>query len=214
MKSFYTATRLCDLYFTMAVCVLILPSCATLIESKPPPDLYNLTPKSTFPENLPKVDWQLVIDEPIAARGLDTTRIVARPSPTQLQYIAGSRWTNRAPKMVQTLIVESFENSNKIVSVGRKAIGLRADYNLKTELREFQAEFYNGDKIGLVRVRLNAKLISQPRQEIIASKNFERVVRADSKGMQAIVEAFDEALGGVLKKLVEWTLTLPDSTAN
>ena len=214
MKSFYTATRLCGLNFTLAVYVLYLPACATLIESKPPPDLYNLTPKSTFPKNLPKIDWQLVIDEPIAARGLDTTRIVARPSPTQLQYIAGSRWTNRAPKMVQTLIVESFENSNKIVSVGRKAIGLRADYNLKTELREFQAEFYNGNKIGLVRVRLNAKLIAQPRQEIIASKNFERVVRADSKGMQAIVEAFDEALGGVLKKLVEWTLTLPDSTAN
>jgi cholesterol transport system auxiliary component len=185
--------------------------CGPLIETKPPPDLYSLTPKSTFPEEMPQVDWQLVIEEPIAARGLDTPRIAVRPSPTQLQYVAGSRWTSRAPKMVQTLLVESFENSGRIVAVGRHAIGLRSDYNLKTELREFQAEYYDGEKIGLVRVRLNAKLIKQPQQEIIASENFERLVRAENEGMQAIVDAFDEALGGVMKKVVVWTLITPDS---
>ncbi len=195
----------------LAVCAICIAACAPLIETEPPPILYNLTPKSTFPENMPMVDWQLVINEPIAARGLDTTRIVARPSPTQLQYIAGSRWTNRAPRMVQTLIVESFENSGKIIAVGRQAIGLRSDYNLKTELREFQAEFYDGERFGRVRVRINAKLIAQPQQVIIASKNFERVARADSKSMQTSVDAFDRALGGVLKNLVIWTLATPDT---
>ena len=195
----------------VGLCALYTGGCGSLIESEPPPNLYNLTPKSTFPESMPLVAWQLVIEEPIAARGLDTPRIAVRPSPTQLQYVAGSRWTNRAPKMVQTLLVESFENSGKIVAVGRQAIGLRSDYNLKTELREFQAEYYNGEKIGLVRVRLNAKLIKQPEQEIIASENFERVVRTETQGMQAIVQAFDEALGGVIKKLVEWALVTPAS---
>lgn len=193
----------------VVLCLLCLSGCGALIESEPPPDLFSLTPKSTFPDTMPMVDWQLVIEEPIAARGLDTSRIAVRPSPTQLKYVAGSRWTNRAPKMVQTLLVESFENSDKIIAVGRQAIGLRSDYNLKTELREFQAEYYNGDKIGLVRVRLNAKLIRQPQQEIIASRNFERVVEPEDEGMQAIVEAFDRALGGVIKRLVEWTLVTP-----
>ncbi len=211
MKRFCATSKLCLRRCVLITCAVFFSACTPLIETKPPPTLYNLTPKSTFPENLPMVEWQLVVDEPVAARGLDTTRIVARPSPTQLQYIAGSRWTNRAPRMVQTLIVESFENSEKIVAVGRQAIGLRSDYNLKTELREFQAEYYDGDKIGQVRVRLNAKLIVQPQQEIVASRNFERIAPADREGMQSIVEAFDEALGGVLKNLVEWTLTTPGS---
>ena len=43
--------------------------------------------------------------------------------------------------MVQTLMVESFDNFRCVVSVGRDTIGLRADYVLKSELREFQAEY-------------------------------------------------------------------------
>ena len=195
------------LCFVFGLALVALSGCGPLISSEPPPDLYNLTPKSTFPDDLPQVDWQLVIEEPLAARGLDTVRIVARPAPTQLQYIAGSRWTDRAPKMVQTLIVESFENTAKIVAVGRQAIGLRSDYNLKTELREFQAEYYDGTDTARVRVRINAKVVKQPRQEIIASETFERVVPAQEQGMQAVVDAFDEALGGVIKDLVKWTLT-------
>jgi cholesterol transport system auxiliary component len=213
MKFFCATTSRAFSRCRLAVCAIFISACAPLIETEPPPTLYNLTPKSSFPENMPMVDWQLVINEPIAARGLDTTRIVVRPAPTQLQYIAGSRWTNRAPRMVQTLMVESFENSGKIIAVGRQAIGLRSDYNLKTELREFQAEFYNGEKFGQVRVRINAKLIAQPQQVIIASKNFERVAPADSENMETIVDAFDAALGGVLKRLVIWTLATPDTLA-
>lgn len=204
-------TRRRLLFATLAAAALGASGCGALIQSEPPPDLYNLTPKSTFPDSMPQVDWQLVIEEPIAARGLDTPRIAVRPAPTQLKYVAGSRWTNRAPKMVQTLLIESFENSGRIVAVGRQAIGLRSDYNLKTELREFQVEYHDGEKLGMVRVRLNAKLIKQPEQEIIASQNFERVVQTGDQGMHAIVEAFDEALGGVIKKLVEWALTTPVS---
>ncbi|MGI9336279.1 MAG: ABC-type transport auxiliary lipoprotein family protein [Gammaproteobacteria bacterium] len=195
------------LWLVLGLGILALPGCGPLISSEPPPDLYNLTPKSTFPGDLPRVDWQLVIEEPLAARGLDTVRIAARPAPTQLQYVAGSRWTDRAPKMVQTLIVESFENTNKIVAVGRQAIGLRSDYNLKTELREFQVEYYDGAETGRVRVRINAKLVKQPRQEIIASESFERIVPAQKNGMRGVVDAFDQALGSVVKDLVRWTLS-------
>ena len=102
-----------------------------------PPELYNLTPKTTFSKTLPTVDTQLIIEEPIAAGGLDTNRIALRPHATRLQFLADSRWTERAPKMMQTLLVESFENTGKIVAVGRQSIGLRSDYILKTELREF-----------------------------------------------------------------------------
>ena len=131
-----------------------------------PPQLYILTPKSTFSKNLPNVKWQLTIDKPIAQAGLATSRIALRQSPISLEYYARANWIDTAPLMVQTLLVESFENSNSIVSVGRQSVTLRADYSLLTELREFQAE-YNGAGAPKVRVRINAKLVKNVNSEIL-----------------------------------------------
>lgn len=186
---------------------ILLNGCASIGLSGEAPDLYILTPKSTFKSETPYVDWQLVIEEPLASGGLDSSRIALKPEPTEFQHFAGARWIERAPVMVQTLIIESFESSDRIVGVGRQSIGLRSDYNLKLELREFQAEYFDKSSPPSVRVRINAKLVRQPRQQIIASKSFEfrRVATEDS--LRAIVRAFDSALGRVMKHLVEWTLS-------
>jgi cholesterol transport system auxiliary component len=185
-----------------------LSACGSVVENLggEPPDLFTLTPKSTFTESLPSVNWQLVVEEPTASGGLNTQRIARRSNPTELAYFAKASWTDRAPVMVQTLLVESFENSGAIVAVGRKAIGLRSDYDLKSELREFQAEYEEGQPTPLIRVRLNVKLIKQPRRSIVAFENFEATQRAAAGSMDAVVAAFDEALGKVLRQVVQWTL--------
>jgi len=141
--------------------------------------------------------------------GLDTGRIALSRSATTLDYFAGVSWTDRAPAMVQTLIVESFENSGHVISVGRDTIGLRADYVLKSELREFQAEYASAADNGppQIHVRINAKLVAMPRRNIEAGKTFEALERARSASFQDIIEAYDDALGKVLRRLVEWSLT-------
>lgn len=189
--------------------LLLLASCGSLLEIPgPAPDLHNLTPKSTYNAALPSVKWQLVIEEPVAAGGLDTSRIAIRPKPTELKYFPNVRWTERAPKMIQTLLIESFENTGKIVAVGRQSIGLRSDYNLKIELREFQAEYYPSSDSPKIRVRINAKIVSQPQRAIIASHTFEQVIQSpDDPSIDDIIATFDLAAGKVFKHMVEWTLT-------
>ena len=174
--------------------------------SGPAPDLYDLSPKSTFPTDLPNVQWQLVVEDPTAAKGIDNDRLAIRPGPLELKYYPNIRWTDRAPIMIQSLLIESFENSGRIVAVGRRAIGLSGDYVLKPELREFQAETSADGASISVRVRLNLKLIRVTSGIIIASESFERVQPAKSDRPSDIVDAFDEALGGVLKRAVAWTL--------
>jgi cholesterol transport system auxiliary component len=187
-----------------------------------PPRLYVLTPKSTYPANLPTVDWQLLVETPVSAAGLSSARIALQDSPIELRYFDNANWTDFAPKMVQSLIIESFENSGKIVSVGREQIGLRSDFVLKTELREFQAEYEepipaSTKELGpdapapWARVRINAKLVKMPQREIIAHQTFERRVRAKENRMSAIIDAFDEALGKTLKGVVIWTLETGES---
>ncbi len=173
-----------------------------------PAQLYVLSPKNTFAADLPKVEWQLAVEVPIAAAGYNTARIALQRTPLTLDYFADAAWSDVAPAMIQTLIVESFENVGRIVGVSRESVTLRPDYVLRTELREFQAEYFgpDGARIPTVRVRVVALLIRMPDRAIVASQSFERTERAAGPDMKAISTAFDEALGGVLKRLVEWTL--------
>jgi cholesterol transport system auxiliary component len=206
----------------LAAALVGVAACSSIVPGadRDPPKLYDLSPKNTFAKNLPRVRWQLVVEPPIAAAGLSSARIALKRSLLRLEYYAQAAWTDTTPTMIQTLIIESFENSKKIISVGRTSAGLRSDYVLQTSLREFQAEYANEgitkkamkksenkNATGpTVRVSINAKLVKMPERTIIASRTFEHLVIADSNGMEAIVGAFDEALGKALKRIVQWTL--------
>ena len=188
-------------------CVSVLPG------GKEPARLFTLSPKSTFSKELPTTDWHLNVDMPSAGLALNTPKIALSRSPFALDYYARATWIDRAPAMVQTLLVESFDNTQKIVSVTGQPVAPRADYSLVTELREFQAE-YDGDGPPAVRVRINARLVELPRRTVVAAKSAEHVERAKGTDLDSIINAFDEALGRVMRRIVEWTLTaLPERKA-
>jgi cholesterol transport system auxiliary component len=180
---------------------------ATLMNVAEPSDFYDLTPKSTYGPDLPEIAAQLVIDEPTAASSVNTDRIAVKPNPYQVQYFPKARWIDRAPLMVQTMLVESFENTGKVAAVGRQAIGLSADFTLVTDLREFQATVGDGENAPItVIVHLNMKIVQEPLGLIVASKSFQRQVPAVSSEMISVVIAFDKALGKTMGQAVEWTV--------
>ncbi len=189
-----------------ALAALVLSGCVgALPGSGTPPKLYDLSPKSTFDPSLPKVPWQIIVQEPVAAASIDTNRVAVRQSALSVEYFKGVAWADRAPRLVQTLIIESFENTGKILSVGREAVGLRADYLVKTELREFEADYTKSARPVAV-VRLNVKLVRMPERSIVANETFSMETEAGGTAIEPIMAAFDDALGNVLKRTVEWTL--------
>lgn len=182
---------------------LLLGGCEILPKVSEPIDLYTLTPKTQYPDNLPKVDWQLIVEMPVAAAGLDTARIALQRTPYTLEYYARASWTDNAPAMVQTLLIESFESTGSILAVGREAIGLRPDFILKSDLREFQAIYYDIEgPAPTILVRMNAKLVEMPERRIVTSNTFESKYPAASNSFKDIIAAFDEALGQVIKRIV------------
>jgi len=189
--------------------VTTLSACGVIPRVNEPVNLYTLTPKTTFPEGLPPVDWQLVVEMPVAAASLDTPRIALQRTLLTFEYYAEAAWTDNAPAMVQTLLIESFESTGRISAVGREAIGLRPDYILKTDLREFQAIYREGNPAPTVWVRMNAKLVAMPERRIVISETFSAERPAAGGTLAAVVGAFDEALGEVLKQIVTFTLAAP-----
>jgi cholesterol transport system auxiliary component len=191
---------------------VLLTGCELIKAAEEPVDLYTVTPKSTFDPTLPDVYWQLAVDVPNAAANVNTGRIALAMSPTSSDYYSKTAWTDRAAVMVQTRIVDSFENSKKIVAVARDSIGLHANYVLQTDLRNFEAMYFYGQP-PIVKVRIVAKLVRLPDRQIVGAASFERCVRARADKVPKVVAAFDEALGSVMKQLVAWTLKTPPSRA-
>lgn len=175
-----------------------------------PTDLYTLTPKSTFASGLPRLSQQIVVEEPTASSAVNTDQIAVQPTPYQIEYLPRARWVDRAPVIVQNLLVESYENSGKVKSVGRSSVGLRPDYVILTDLREFQARLpavitEGSDALQIV-VRLNLKIVDSFNNQIIDSKSFEAIVQSQSDDINDVVLAFDSALGKTMRKSVEWSV--------
>ena len=103
------------------------------------------------------------------------------------------------------MLLESFENTGKLVAVGRESSSLRPDYLLKVDLREFQAEF-RGAAAPVARVRLSVRLVRLPERTVVASFAHEGIEQAAGPEIEKVVAAFDDALGSVLRRVAEWTL--------
>lgn len=193
--------------------LLPLAACtpAALLGSRPAPKLYELTPKSTYAAGLPDTRSVLRVEPASATAGLNTTRIALRPEPTSLDYYADALWIDVVPVMVQNLVLESLENSGRVDALGPAAAGVPADYALLVHVREFQAEYGEPGRPPQVHVRLQARLLTLPRRESVAASGADAMVPASGNDLDSIVAAFDEALGKVLKQLVEWlTRTLAE----
>lgn len=198
-------------YTGMLLFSALLSGCAglaSLTEVATPTDLYVLSPKSTFSASLPRLRQQIVVDQPTATAAVDTDQIAVQPTPLQVQYLPGARWVDRAPLIVQALLIESFENTGKVPAVGSSTIGLRADYLIVTDIREFQAIVPVGAESSALQidVRLNIKIIDAFSDRIIGSRSFEEIVPSPSDTPEDVTTAFDEALGDTMRDAIEWSI--------
>lgn len=193
----------------LAPALLGLTAGCTRLFSGPAPNLYRVTAAGGFPPDLPRLAGQLLIETPQAAGGLDTRRIALSRSPVSLDYFADAEWTERVPQLIQTALVDSFENSGRVAVLGRDSAGLRADFLLRTEIRRFEADYGATAGPPVVRVAIVVRLVRLPAGEIIADTLFAARGPARANTVPDIVAAFDEALGQVLKRIVRWTLASP-----
>lgn len=154
----------------------------------------------------PTVDWPLLVMRPLASDALDTARIVVRPQPGTLQVYQGAAWSDPAPDLLQTALVKAFEDSGKIVAVSRQGSGLRGDFALLLDLRQFEAVYEDGASSPAAVIQVQAKLLGRPGNRVLAAKTFRVAVPANGKNLPSVVAAFDTALNQSVGQIIGWTL--------
>jgi cholesterol transport system auxiliary component len=141
----------------------------------------------------------------------DSERIAIALAANTMDYYAGVAWPDRAPLMVQGLLVRAFENTGRTPAVARDSAGIGADYILQTELRAFEARYDAPNAAPRVVVEISAKLTTMPEHKIIGSYVAREEVQASANNVSAVVDAFNKAAAPAVIEIAEWTLkTAPE----
>jgi cholesterol transport system auxiliary component len=194
---------------TLALAGLALPAgCTDLFKPAPLQRLYTLRAAAIDPAGLPSLPWHLAIPVPEASRGIASQRIALLHGPYALDYFAGAAWADQAPILLQSLLIESFQATGKLAAVGRDGSDWQADHTLDISLFDFEARYDEGaaDGAPTILIRLTARLLELDGRRILASLDVQEQRTAERNAVEAIIPAFDQALGTVMTRLVRWTL--------
>lgn len=188
---------------------LLAAGCGGIFSDTPHRPLYQLKPALTFGAPMRPIAAQLLVALPSAPAGLDTNRVALSRSAMSLDYYADAEWSDSAPLLVQGALVDAFEKSGAFPSVGRDSAGLRADFILETDLRDFTAVYDSPNAPPRVTVALTLKLIKIPDRKIVAQHTVLRQQPAAGTAIPDIIQAFNGALAGAVEEAVRWTAGIP-----
>jgi cholesterol transport system auxiliary component len=144
----------------------------------------------------------LSVGLPTSIRVIDSERVVVQPTPGEINYLSGARWSDRVPRLVQSRIIQSFENSGRIRAVTREGDSLRTDYKLDTEVREFGV-MVSPEQQALV--ELSVRIVNSRTNRVLAAQVFTARVPTASVDGPSATAAINAAFGTVLVDLVRWT---------
>lgn len=189
-----------------AAAALLLSACSVLGSSqRDPVTIYAPQVDVRTDPAWPRVEWQLAVVKPTAARLVDSPRIAVRPVPGEIQVYKGASWSQPPTDLIESMLLQAFEDSGKIPSVARSGSGIRADYRLILDLRRFEAD-YAGQALPSAVIELNAKLLHVTQQRVVASRTFLGSRPAGGVDVSQVAPAFDLALAEIGRDIVAWTL--------
>jgi len=145
---------------------------------------------------------QLLVAEPTALKALDSENIVVRLSNSEVQYLANSQWSDRLPRMVQSKLVEAFQDTGHLGGVGRPGQGLAIDYQVVTDIRAFEVDTKNN----VANIEISVQLLNDRNGTVRAQDVFRASARVSGTGNANFVKALDSAFAAASRDIVAWTL--------
>lgn len=177
-------------------CVSLLP------DGNPPKPRYQITAAAGDALSGPEVAWSLTVDDPRATRVYDSMHITVADAPGKVSYLASGEWADRAPRLFQTALVQTFEDSGRILSVGdRNALPI-ADFVLQTDIRKLELTAHSGDRSATVSIFAR---LTDGKGGIYAARKFDASVDAAGLRGGEIANAFNQAFDTILAEIVRWS---------
>jgi cholesterol transport system auxiliary component len=168
--------------------------------STPPVPAFDLSAARQPFRGMIRLPGQLVVLEPTGLQPLEAESILVRDNAGAVSVLGGGQWADRLPRVIQTRLIETFENASVSKTVSRPGDGITADYQLNTQIRAFQLEAGRGE----VLVELSEKLLNVPTGKIVRAKVFTARVPVASSAAPEVAQALDHAMTTVFVDVARW----------
>jgi phospholipid/cholesterol/gamma-HCH transport system substrate-binding protein len=99
--------------------------------------LYDLLAPSSFQLDTADVEWQLVVSEPTVVLSLNTDKILELKSDAVWKPFDKARWTDNLPNLMQSKLVQGFENAGLGKQILRSADAFDPENKLSIDIRLF-----------------------------------------------------------------------------
>jgi len=143
----------------------------------------------------------VAVARPRSAVSLDTDYVAVELPGSRFDHLAGLRWSEPAPALLQQLVVTALEQDGRFVATVASPSRVPADYLLDLELRGFQAEYAREGAAPVVRVRVQGSLVEPRASRRVTTFVAEAAVPAAENRQAAVVAAFERATREVLARI-------------
>jgi cholesterol transport system auxiliary component len=182
--------------------VLLAASLATACSSAPP-RAYDLS-APTVPVR-GGTGRQILVATPAALQSLSSQQIVVKDASGSISTLGDGQWADSLPDLVQTRLINTFENSSQIRNVSRPSSGAVADAQIISELRSFELTTPSNQAY----VEMSVKIVSDIDGRILNGRIFRASVPLAAFNAQAGSQALDQALSTVMLDIVRWVTRTP-----
>jgi cholesterol transport system auxiliary component len=145
-------------------------------------------------------DLLVVVED--AAPGLDGSGIAVRRPGNRLDYLAGARWAEEVPALVQSALIESLQGTGRPRSVQGDIGRFRATHTLVVHVRRFDAD-YTGGGLPVATVALSATLGRASDRRVLASFTVSASENATENRQSAVVAALNAAFARAAGELAD-----------
>ncbi len=137
------------------------------------------------------------IAEPFASLDLDSDRILVRTPSRQMAVLAGAKWPDRLPLVVQARLLQSFQNAGLAGQVGDDP-SAPSSYVLDLDIRKFELDVARSR----VEIEVAAKLVPASLDVAAVDEVFTADAAVASTEPAAVAAAMNGALSSVMKRIV------------
>src|SRR5690606_4365258 len=170
-----------------------------------PLDTSNLPAPQPAVSSANRKNLQLLVPPPTALKAIDSENIVVSSAPRSIEYLKGAQWGDRLTNIVQSRLVQAYENTGVFGGVGRPGDGLAINYQILTDLRSFGIQAYGSGTSAVV--ELAVRLMNDKTGEVRATRIFRNEVPVSGGSNSDYVKAINTAFDRTLSEVVTWTVS-------
>jgi cholesterol transport system auxiliary component len=185
---------------------LSLAACSGVFESDlAAPQSYVLRVPPAPTPDLVSGSGSILVQRPEAGPGLASERIALLRSGQRFDFYAASRWAAPAPDVVESVLVDTLRSTGLFSAVFDDSAPFSPRYNLRCNLRRFEADYTRGGSAPTVFVTLDCTLGRHRDRALLASFTAAGSAAASDDRLGAVVAAFESATAAAMSELARGT---------